>query len=236
MEVIDLFVAEFQKQFKKYQNKKRAEKEKSYLKSPYNFYGVSVNQINIIVKEFRKKNPTLEKDKLFKLVHKLWNSSYHEEKTLAIKLLSSYDSYLSFKDMKLLEKLLQESTGWDHIDGIATGLVSAVLSKNKKAFDYLNKWSNSSNFWLRRAAIISQINLFRKGKGNKELCFDIMKKQFDDSEFFIRKAIGWTLRELSKEDPQTVYRFLKKNKAQMSSLSFREGSRRLPSRLHQELV
>lgn len=231
MDAIDKLVLEFKNKLNRYKNSDRAKKEKAYLKSPEDFYGVSLWEINEIIKEFRKKNPTLEKDKLFKLTAKLWKSSYHEEKTIAIKLLESYSSYLSLKDMTLLETMLNQSSGWAHIDEISCHLVSAILAKNKQAFIYLKKWSESDNFWLRRASIISQILLFREGKGYKDLFFSIAAKMLSEKEFFIRKAIGWALREMSKTDPQSVVDFLKEYKNQMSGLTFREGSRRLPDQL-----
>lgn len=231
MEMIDQIFIEFQKKLNILKDPNRAKREKDYLKSPEKFYGVSLSKINSLVKEFRKENPTLEKDKLFKLVNKLWKSSYHEEKTIAIKLLESYNSYLSLKDMELLEKMLNESSGWAHIDEISCHLVYAVLCKNKQAYLYLKKWVTSDNFWLRRAAVISQIILFREGKGNKDLFFTIAEKLLSEKEFFIRKAIGWTLREMSKSDPQSVVGFLRKYKEKMSSLTFREGSRKLPVQL-----
>lgn len=236
MESIDKFLLEFRGIFNKLKNPKKAKQEKRYLKSEDNFYGVSIWEIDKIVKDFRKKNPTIEKDRLFKLVSKLWKSDYHEEKMLAIKLLEAYSSYLSLKDMSLLEEMLKSSWGWDHVDEISCHLVSAILLKNKKAFEYLKRWSVSDNFWMQRASMISQILLFRDGRGNKELFFDIAEKMLPEKEFFIRKAIGWTLREMSKSDPDSVSKFLRRYKNKMSGLTLREGSRRLPLTLKKEFL
>lgn len=236
MESIDKLLLEFRAILNKLKNPQKAEREKAYLKSKYSFYGVSYWDLDSLVKDFRKKNPTLEKDRLFKLVNKLWQSNYHEEKTLAIKLLESYSSYLSLKDMNLIEEMLEASLGWDHVDEISCHLVSAILAKNKKAFEYLKRWSVSDNFWMRRASMISQILLFRDGRGDKELFFDIAQKLLTEKEFFIRKAIGWTLREMSKNDPDSVSKFLRKYKDRMSGLTLREGSRRLPLTLKKEFL
>lgn len=236
MNDINIITEAFRKEFQRRKNTAKAKREKTYLKSDDDFYGVSYWEIDIIIKEFRKKNPTLEKDKLFRLTKILWNSNFHEEKTLAIKLLNSYHSYLSYKDMTLLEDMLVASKGWDHIDEISCHLVYAILMKNKKAFNYLKKWSESSSFWMRRASLISQILLFRQGKGDKELFFSMAQNLLSEKEFFIRKAIGWTLRELSKSDPQSVVNFLNKNKEKLSGLSFREGSRKLPKEFKRQFL
>lgn len=134
------FVTEFKIKLSKLKNKEKSE-------------------LDTVVKEFRKKNPTLEKDKLFKLTKTLWCSSFHEEKTLAIKLLDSYNSYLSYKDMTLVEEMLSQSDDEDHVDEISCHLVQAIITKNKKAFNYINKWSQSSNFWMRKASLICQTRI-----------------------------------------------------------------------------
>lgn len=235
MKDLNSYVIEFRDLLGKLQNQKKAKKEKAYLKSPYDFYGVSVLDINAIIKSFRKKHPTLDKDSLFKICQILWKSNFHEEKTLAVKLLEAYDSYLSLKDMNMLEKMLEECTGWDHVDEIACHLVSAILKKNKKAFSFLKIWSNSENFWMKRSSLISQILLFREQKGDKELFFEIAQRLIFEKEFFIRKAIGWSLREMSKTDPESVLEFIKKYQDKMSGLTFKEGSRKLPQQLRKQL-
>lgn len=108
-----------------------------------------------IVIAFRKKNPTLEKDKLFSISKRLWESNNHQDKMIAVKLLEAYSSYLSFKDMELFENMLVSSDNLEQVDEISCHLVSAVLLKNKRAFDYLKKWSNSDNPSLRRASDVT---------------------------------------------------------------------------------
>ena len=72
--------------------------------------------------------------------------------------------------------MLNSSTGWDLVDDISIHLAGAVLEKDKRAFDYLKRWSRSDNFWMRRASLISQILLFRHGKGDKKLFFEFAEK------------------------------------------------------------
>ena len=129
--------------------------------------------------------------------------------------------------MPMLEQMMSECTGWDHLDGIATYLVGVVLGGNKRAFAYLKRWSKSENFWMKRAALISQIPLLREGRGDKQLLFKLAEGMIDEREFFIRKAIGWTLREMSKASPDEAFEFLMHVKGRASGLTLREGSKRL---------
>lgn len=207
-------------------NKVKAEIVKTYLKSPYKFYGVSVPEIDKIAGDFIKANKGLNNQTLVKIIKHLWNSEYHEEKTLSLKILRR----LNIEDMELLEKLLQNSKGWDHVDEISIHLVGNLIIKNNDYLDYLRKWSKSDNFWMRRASLISQILPFRNRLGSKKLFFTLADQMIEEKEFFIRKAIGWTLRELSKNYPEEVINYLIKVKDKASSLTIREGSKRLPVR------
>ena len=208
----------------------RAEKGKAYLKSPFRFFGNKVPFIGNMAKEFRRANKEAGRKYFFGLAKRLWGSEYHEEKILAVKLLEQYPQYLDIDAMPVLEKMLSESTGWDHIDGISIYLVGEVLKKDKAAYAYLKKWKGSNNFWMRRSSMISQILLFRKGEGDMKLFFGFAEEMIEEKEFFIRKAIGWTLREMTKASPDEVFDFLMKVKDRASGLTLREGSKRLSNK------
>jgi 3-methyladenine DNA glycosylase AlkD len=193
----DSQLAAFRKALRKSSNPERAEKEKAYLKSPYMFFGVPVPSIEKVAKAYR------------------------------IKLLKQYPQLLDIRCMPMLERMLSECTGWDHVDGIAIHLVGHVLGKDKKACSYLVKWKSSGNFWMRRASLISQITLFRKSGGDHHLFFSLAEEMLEDREFFIRKAIGWTVREISKADPGAAFDYLMSIRDRASGLTLREGSRGL---------
>ena len=220
-------LAAFRKKLRENSNPQRAEKEKAYLKSPFKFFGIPVPFMEKMAKNFKRANKGIDKNSVFELTERLWNSEYHQEKTLAIKLLQQFSEILDFGSMPRLDRMLSESTGWDHVDGIATHLVDTVLRKDQRAYGYLKKWSESENFWMRRAALISQILLFREGKGDKQLFFSFAERMIEEKEFFIRKAIGWALREMSKADPDVVFDYLIKVRSRASGLTLREGGKLL---------
>ncbi len=217
----------FRKTIEANANHERAIQEKRYLKSPFKFFGVSLPITDKIAKEFRKTSISASRKHILELVQRLWNSEYHDEKRLGLRILQFYPEYLDLSVMPLLEKMLMQSTGWDLVDDISIHLVGTVLEKDKKAYKYLKKWSRSENFWMKRASLISQILLFRERKGDIDLFFRFAEDMVTKKEFFIKKAIGWTLREMSKADPDTVFGFLIKIKDRASSLTLREGSKRL---------
>lgn len=233
--MIDEAIAHFRQQFRALGDPERARQEKRYLKSPFEFYGVSVPRIRSVARRFRRENRDIAKEALWELCRALWRGGFHEERALAMLLLGEYRALLDYSDMPSLEKMLRESVNWDQVDEISVHLVGSVLEKDERVFDYLRRWSNDPNFWMRRASLLSQLLLFRAGEGDRALFYSFADEMLGEKEFFIRKAIGWVLRELSRVEPEEVFRFVVENRARMSGVTFREATRRLPERLRERL-
>jgi len=209
-------------------DKERSINEKRYLKSPFKFFGISLPVTDKIAKDFRKANTMAERNCVAELAKCLWDSEYHDEKKLGLRILQYYPEYLDFAVMPMLEAMLEQSTGWDLVDDISIHLVGTVLEKDKRVYKYLKKWSRSDNFWMRRASMISQILLFRTGRGDRKLFYGFAEKMLHEKEFFIRKAIGWCIREIAKADSDEAFAFLMKIRDRASGLTLREGAKRLP--------
>lgn len=217
-------------------NPERAVQEKRYLKSPFKFHGVSVPSADRIARDFMKKNKGSNKERIIAIVLSLWKSDYHDEKRLALKLLRHYPAFITPLLMPMFENMLLDCTGWDLVDEIAIHLVGSVLENDKRSYSYLKRWSRSENFWMRRASLISQILLFRKGLGDRKLFYSLAEGMVIDKEFFIRKAIGWVIREISRSDPEAAFAFLMKIRDRASRLTVREGAKRLPERMRKQVL
>ncbi|MFN8339834.1 MAG: DNA alkylation repair protein [Saprospiraceae bacterium] len=114
---------------------------------------------------------------------------------------------------------------WDSVDGIAPHLVGAVFNKNKnEILHWIQKWMNSDNIWLQRSAIIFQLK-YGKATDWDLLCTAILRHDAS-TEFFVRKAQGWALRQYSKYEPQLVLSFVQAN-PQLSGLTKREALRKI---------
>jgi 3-methyladenine DNA glycosylase AlkD len=200
----------FKKTIKANANPDRAVQERRYLKSPFKFFGVSLPLTDKIAKEFRKSNSDAGRRYILELAQRLWDSEYHDEKRLGLRMLQFYPECLNLSAMPMLEKMLMQSTGWDLVDDISIHLVGTVLGKDKRAYAYLKKWSASDNFWT--------------------------GKMIGEKEFFIRKAIGWGLREMAKANPGKAFDFLMKVKNKASGLTLREGSKRLPEKMKKAIM
>jgi DNA alkylation repair enzyme len=129
---------------------------------------------------------------------------------------------LTDKDIPRLKKLVLTKSWWDTIDYLDM-IIGGIALKYPEINNVLLEWSVDENIWLRRIAIDHQ--LLRKEKTNIELLKKIIENNFEQTDFFINKAIGWALRDYSKTNPEWVRNFIEKNKEKMAKLSIREASK-----------
>lgn len=213
----------------------RAAGEKKYLRSDLNFHGVGVPACTAIVKAWLKAQPSVTSDDLGALAAALWASDWHEERTLAIFLFEERPKLLTLDHLPLLETMMGEANTWAHIDEIAVHLVGTLLGRHPDVMrGHLLRWAGDANFWVRRVPVLAQNAQFRKGGGDFALFEQIAEPMLDegktwpkDERFFIRKAIGWALREMCKHHPDWVVDFVNRHGARMSGLTLREATRKL---------
>ena len=232
----------FRLQLRENADPQRAQSEQSYLKSTKQFYGVKVPILRSIAQAWLKAHKSAEIDDVAGLAEALWQSDWHEERSLATMLLEYRGQDLTLDQMPLIERMIHEATTWAHLDAIAGWVIGPLIDHDPATLDYLSKWAESDNFWVRRAAVLSQLTQFRRGEGDLELFSRIVVPMFDegsgwtkDERFFIRKAIGWALRELATRQPDFVLAFVQQHRDQMSGLSFHEATRKLPAELKAQL-
>ncbi|MCW8985101.1 MAG: DNA alkylation repair protein, partial [Thermoanaerobaculales bacterium] len=99
----------------------------------------------------------------------------------------------------------------------------------------LERWSRDGDFWVRRASMLAQLPALRAGGGDFDLFASFASRMVGEREFFIRKAIGWVLRDVSKKRPELAYGFLSEHVNEISGLTLREGSKYLPEEQQESL-
>jgi len=214
----------------------RATNEKKYLKSDLNFYGVTVPKLHALVKNWRRAHADLSVEDIAALAEALWGSDWHEERSVAVFLLVEAADQLTLDQLPLIERMIHEVNTWAHLDEIAVHVVGALLAHYPDVMRlYLFKWADDANFWVRRTAILAQNAHFRRNECDFELFEQITSPMLDESKawsaderFFIRKAIGWALRELAPRQPELVVGYVQRHRDRMSGLTFREATRKLP--------
>jgi 3-methyladenine DNA glycosylase AlkD len=200
----------------------RAEHEQRYLKSSLLHLGTTVWQIDREVKAFAAERPELSHDELVALVEALWAKPVHERRMAAVMLLEAYPELVAPSDLPLLERLIRESKTWAYVDGLATNVLGELLVRSSRTAPKLDRWAKDPDFWVRRSALLAQIKPLKQGRSFARFgrYADAM---LDEKEFFIRKAIGWVLRETGKTRPDGVYEWLAPRRDRASGVTMREA-------------
>lgn len=205
---------------------KKAIEMAQYMKSEMPFYGVQKpDRIPILKNLSRDYAPTCQREYI-KIVETLWQGEHREERYLAIDYAQKFVRIADCASLPLFERMVRSGAWWDFIDPIASALIGTVLlAERQSVAPLLYKWIEDESLWIRRSAILSQLK--HKTATDKSMLFQFCLATMHENEFFIRKAIGWALREYSYTEPQLVKEFLLSNKNKLSPLSFREGAKHL---------
>jgi 3-methyladenine DNA glycosylase AlkD len=204
----------------------RAAPMAAYMKTDMPFYGVPMPARVPILRELKIRFPPADRADYRAKVLSLWNLPHREEKYLAIGYAWTFKKHVTFDQMDLFERMIVEGSWWDFVDELATHMVGQVLLEDRlRMRPVLGRWIDDEDMWLRRSAILSQNR--HKGQTDQALLFDFCLRRAHEKEFFIRKAIGWALREYARTQPNQVREFLAEHRDRLSGLSLREASKHL---------
>jgi 3-methyladenine DNA glycosylase AlkD len=205
----------------------RAVGEKAYLKSDLRFWGTSLDSIRAAAGEYSDAHPDLTRTDLRVIAETLYATDVFELRASAIGLLERRRDALVDRDLPWLIAVVRKSKTWALVDWIAPKVIGDVIARDPRSRKRLGAWAKDDDFWVRRAALLAEHDALRAGGGDFALWSRIAAPMLEEREFFIRKAIGWVLREVSKKRPELTYEFLRKHRGQVSSLSLKEGAKYL---------
>jgi len=193
---------------------------KKYMRDLFEYYGIRGPVRKDLQKQFIKKNGLPETKELKDIVIELWDQPQREYQYMAMNLMEKCVKKVDKDFISFYEYLIVTKSWWDTVDLIASHLVGMHF----KIFPEMiksrtDKWMNSENMWLQRTCIIFQLGY--KSETDFELLTNFIHKLSHSKEFFIQKAIGWSLREYSKTDEKMVRGFVASN--QLAPLSRREA-------------
>jgi 3-methyladenine DNA glycosylase AlkD len=217
-------------------DEQRAVGAKAYLKSDLEFIGVAAKPLREVARSFLTDHPEIDRRQLIDLVQALWQRPVFELKAVAVALLERRTADLIIDDLGLVEDLLRRSYTWALVDWLCTKVAAPLVESDPSASRaILERWSNDEDFWIRRASMLAQLPALRAGGGEFELFAAFASRMVGEKEFFIRKAIGWVLRDVSKKRPDLAFAFLSEHIQEVSGLTLREGSKYLPMKQCEEL-
>jgi 3-methyladenine DNA glycosylase AlkD len=147
----------------------------------------------------------------------------------AVEILTLAAPRLVAADLATVERLLRESGTWALVDGLAVSVAGEIARRDRQSWPVIDRWAADADFWLRRSALLTLLRGIRTGQPDLPRFARYAQPLLAEREFFIRKAIGWVLREISKHDPDWVASWTQRHLSAMSGVTFREAVRRLPA-------
>ncbi len=201
----------------------RAAHDRAYLKSDLVHYGASVPGVRSVAKRVAAEHPGLGHDELLDLVVALWDEPAHERRMIVVELLDQYVDRLEPGDIGLLERLLRESRTWALVDGLAASVIGSLVARYDELGAVLDRWAVDGDFWIRRSALLALLVPLRRGDGDFDRFSRYADAMLDDKEFFIRKAVGWVLRDTARKRPDLVFAWLLPWASRASGVTVREA-------------
>lgn len=197
---------------------------KKYMRDQFEYLGIKSPQFSVLMKEFIAANGLPAIHDLDLILRELWSVPEREFQYIGTSLLGRSEKELPAKFIKTIEYMIVTKSWWDTVDSISGGTLGVHFKRfPAEKQKYLTKWRASDNFWLRRATILFQLN-YKKDTDFTLLC-DIICENLNSREFFINKAIGWSLRQYARVDPKAVKQFVKSTP--LHPLSRREAMKHL---------
>jgi 3-methyladenine DNA glycosylase AlkD len=210
----------------------RAAGEKRYLKSDLQFFGVPVPVLRRMVRNLVREHRDLDRETLVTLVERLWSAPVFELRRAAVVMLVLRSELLEARDIGVVERLLRESRTWALVDELAARVASGLYERFRAELDReMERWQADGDFWIRRSALLVHLIPLREGRGDFERFARAAEKMLDEREFFVRKAIGWVLRETAKRRPEMVAEWLEPRAADAAGLTVREAVKHMPEEL-----
>ena len=195
-----------------------------YMKGKFSYLGIKSPIRKEITRPFLRKDSLPDIEKIQKIAGELWNLPEREFQYFALDLLGKFSKYGPSGWIDFYEKLIVEKSWWDSVDGIAAWLVGDHFRiYPNQIVPTTDKWMASGNIWLQRTCLIFQLGY--KDQTDFELMKSFIQPLAAEKEFFIKKAIGWALRQYSKFNPEAVKTYIKVQP--LSKLSYKEASKLL---------
>ncbi|GAB3669553.1 DNA alkylation repair protein [Actinocorallia lasiicapitis] len=208
----------------------RAEAEKAYMKSALEHIGVTVPAMRRIT---RLAVRGLDRATVLALVEELWASGVFELRSAAVEALIARAEVLETGDVAVAERLIRDARMWVYVDALAVKVVGELLYDDHAPLD---RWAEDEEFWIRRSALLALLPGVRDGDPDLARISAYGELMIGEKEFFLRKALGWTLREVAKKRPGWVREWVADRIDTVSGVTIREAVKPLPERDANELM
>ena len=207
----------------------RALAQQAYLKSEMPHYGIASPELRVLLRPFMVAFRPKSRAEWEETIRGLWDGATHREERYAALAFAQHPASKKWHDpdaLDLYRHLITTGAWWDLVDTVAADLVGAVLaSHRRKTTPIIREWVTDDDLWLRRSAVISQLK--HGADTDLDLLTYAVESNVDDTSFWLRKAIGWALRQYARTDPEWVRSEVDLLGPRLSGLSRREALKHL---------
>lgn len=201
----------------------------AYMKSSMPYLGVQTPDHRGLCREVFRAHVLDSFESWRETVLSLWREARYREERYAAISLAGFPAYREFRTVRALslyKEMITAGAWWDYVDALATRQLCDLLRKSPDRMGAtLREWSVSDDIWLRRSSIIVQLNF--KSETDLTLLYDCIRPSLGRPEFFLRKAIGWALRQYARTNPREVLQYVRDHQHQLSPLTRREALKHL---------
>lgn len=202
-----------------------AEPMAAYMKNHFVFFGIKNPARKAAVKDFIAAGRHASDGQILDAATELWAQPEREFQYVACELLRRWAGGLGPDAIDEAEQFITTKSWWDTVDPLAARTVGTLVVNHPELVTVMDDWIEDDNMWLIRTALIHQ--LFRKDTIDADRLFAYAERQAGHKDFFVRKAIGWALRQHGRTDPDGVRAFVAANETRFSGLSKREALKHL---------
>jgi 3-methyladenine DNA glycosylase AlkD len=200
-----------------------AKRKTAYMRHLFPFIGLLTPLRKTLQKPLFKTSAIHDERHLKRILIDLWDKEQREFQYAALDLAASFRKLASSLTLEVYERMIRQKSWWDTVDDIAANLVGPLVSDHPNLLEVMDQWIQDENLWIRRTALIFQLK-WKKQTDARRL-FSYCSQLMHERDFFIRKAIGWALRQYSKTDPRAVEQFIGNNRLKLSQISKKEASK-----------
>jgi 3-methyladenine DNA glycosylase AlkD len=215
-----MYIDRLRNALKKMENKEDAAKMKQYMRGQFEYFGLRAPVMKKTFKSFIQENGLPAHNDLYSFLKDAWAMPEREMQMAGLSIADKLKKEMTLQDIEWIEYIIVNKSWWDTVDHIAKHIAGYYFNKfPEQIHPVTERWIASKNIWLMRSAILFQLGY--KEKTDKELLAHIIKETKYEQDFFIRKGIGWALREYAKVNPDWVWEFV--HTEELSPLSYKEA-------------
>lgn len=213
------YLAPLEKSYRNHAAQERALQMARYMKDHFAYFGIPSPLRKEIERDFFHAHGKPDINDLPAVIRESYKKPQREFQYFAIGLTAKFVKHLPEDFIETAHFMITTKSWWDTVDAIATDIVGMLVLRYPHLVKQMDAWLGDENFWLQRTALLHQLRY--KKQTNEKRLFAYCLRHAEQKEFFIRKAIGWALREYSKTNPAAVKKFVKS--APLSNFSRREA-------------